>query len=551
MSINTQQLTQLMTQWNARASQLISSSQILMQLEVRSPVDVSTALGPILLLDQAFAQAQVIAIDFVMADSDFPTLPIDMQSAVITELVLWQQLRSLLGAFAFGNRMPTIGTLESASPAAALYAPSLRIATIETRLEEILNVAVNSGIQISTFWAISNHSQAVVDLSMILAMDPVLSLSLTNYGFSNLSAMLTTAQRILSQMTPIAPDLPTIMNAISVNIATGYADLPVDNIIHVSVPGGATIEGLAAIYMGDESKWPQLAQFNNLVYPFISDDPIAQLGPPIGALSLVSAVSGATSITVTVPRSVYQDQRIVLQSGALSQIVTVASGAEINIAPGSSDVWTSWDTISSFDAGPLTAEVKLQITPALTATFPPSSTTVTLYNAAYDTGIVLGTGSIIRIPVTASATRSPTLAPSAQVQAQFGADIQINNSQYGGSFAFNNGDFNTVSGVNNLTQALSNRLTTRKGRLLLHPDYGTILSSLIGKGNAPLLATAAMTDAAQAALSDPRIAGTTVAASAKIQGDQVNIQLSLSSNGQEIFPPLPLSVPITNLIQNT
>lgn len=552
MAINTQQLIQLVTQWDARALQLIASSQVIMQLEAQSKVDISSALGPVLLLDQAFAQAQVIAIGFIMADGDFPTLPIDTQGAILTELVLWQQLRSLLGAFAFQNRLPTIGALESASPAAALYAPSLRIATIETGLEEILNIAVNSGIQTSTFWSIANRSQAAADLSTILAMDPVLSLSLSEYGFGSLSEMLTTIQRVLSQMSPVTPDLTSILNSLASNTASGYAENPISNIIYVPIPGGATIEGLAAAYMGDESKWTQLAQFNNLIYPFISDDPIAQLGPPIGTLSLVGAIEGATSLIVNIPRSVYRDQRIVLQSGTLRQIVTVAYGAEVDIAS-DIDTWEDWDTgwstVPDFDTGPLTAEVQLRITTTLTATFPVDSTTVTLYNAAYDTGIVLGTGGILRVPVSAGAAGSLTLAPSAQAQAQFGTDIEINSGRYGGVFVFANGDFAVVSGVGNLTQALTNRLTTRKGRLLLHRDYGTILSSVVGKGSAPLLAMAAMTDAAQAALSDPRIAGTAVAASAKVQGDRVNIQLSLSSNGQEIFPPLPLSVPIINLTQ--
>jgi phage baseplate assembly protein W len=48
-----------------------------------------------------------------------------------------------------------------------------------------------------------------------------------------------------------------------------------------------------------------------------------------------------------------------------------------------------------------------------------------------------------------------------------------------------NGDIATVSGRENLAQALINRLLTRKGDLtrLGHPDYGSRLHSLIGELN--------------------------------------------------------------------
>lgn len=47
--------------------------------------------------------------------------------------------------------------------------------------------------------------------------------------------------------------------------------------------------------------------------------------------------------------------------------------------------------------------------------------------------------------------------------------------------ATNKGDVKTVSGVDNLKQALLARLLTPKGSLLLHPNYGSNIHNLIGK----------------------------------------------------------------------
>lgn len=44
----------------------------------------------------------------------------------------------------------------------------------------------------------------------------------------------------------------------------------------------------------------------------------------------------------------------------------------------------------------------------------------------------------------------------------------------------NNGDIETVSGINNLKQSLMMRIMTRRGTLLNHPSYGSNLPSYIG-----------------------------------------------------------------------
>lgn len=45
------------------------------------------------------------------------------------------------------------------------------------------------------------------------------------------------------------------------------------------------------------------------------------------------------------------------------------------------------------------------------------------------------------------------------------------------------GDIETIQGINNLKQAITAKLLTRKGSLLLHPEYGSNLHNLFGKAD--------------------------------------------------------------------
>ena len=67
-----------------------------------------------------------------------------------------------------------------------------------------------------------------------------------------------------------------------------------------------------------------------------------------------------------------------------------------------------------------------------------------------------------------------------------GRDIKLTDKDIGRDIEINNsGDIETVSGVFNLGQAITNRLMTRKGELseLGHANYGSRLYELIGEPN--------------------------------------------------------------------
>lgn len=118
---------------------------------------------------------------------------------------------------------------------------------------------------------------------------------------------------------------------------------------------------------------------------------------------------------------------------------------------------------------------------------------------AVTTGVVLN-GSFLMIP-------AATAAPSTDANQVFGTDQLLNAD---GTLAIGaNGDFATVSGVANLTQALENALDTDQGELIYHGSYGYLGRRLLGSKNGPTAGMLAARYAKQTVSADPRISSVT------------------------------------------
>lgn len=107
-------------------------------------------------------------------------------------------------------------------------------------------------------------------------------------------------------------------------------------------------------------------------------------------------------------------------------------------------------------------------------------------------------------------------------------------------------DLTTTAGVDTLTQALANRLKTRRGELtaLGHPDYGSRHHELIGEPNVERTRNRIKLYVLQALKQERRIQrvlSATVRASQSPPRDSVRIELSLQVIDQAL--PLELVVP--------
>lgn len=98
---------------------------------------------------------------------------------------------------------------------------------------------------------------------------------------------------------------------------------------------------------------------------------------------------------------------------------------------------------------------------------------------------VLLSGSVIVVPAQAPVSQNATSTDPDDV---YELDMGIVSGDLG---ADENGDFLVFTGRENLRQALVHRVITDRGELLWHPEYGTLIRSLIGVVNGPTASTLA------------------------------------------------------------
>lgn len=130
-------------------------------------------------------------------------------------------------------------------------------------------------------------------------------------------------------------------------------------------------------------------------------------------------------------------------------------------------------------------------------------------------GVIL-TGAMILVPAPV-----PVATVTTDPNAVFGTDMKLINN---GQLAVANGDFDVVSGRDNLKQALGNRVETPRGGLLMHQDYGSLHPRLIGSVNGPTSGLLAAKYVEAAVQADSRVQSV-ISATATITGDVTAIEV--------------------------
>ena len=131
---------------------------------------------------------------------------------------------------------------------------------------------------------------------------------------------------------------------------------------------------------------------------------------------------------------------------------------------------------------------------------------------------VLFSGQTIKVP-------APPSSPSGVTDpnAVLGTDIALADGELVDNGA---GDLLAVAGLANFRQAVANRLKTRPGELLFHPDYGCRVFDLLGHGADGAAVQLAASFVASALRADPRTARVE-RAEAVVQGDAVATSASV------------------------
>jgi len=142
-----------------------------------------------------------------------------------------------------------------------------------------------------------------------------------------------------------------------------------------------------------------------------------------------------------------------------------------------------------------------------------------------------------------------------------GADLRLDFRQHGGFFedadlttvrskrsARPEVDLNSVAGLDNLTQAIANRLKTRKGELtsLGHPDYGSRHHELIGQPNVQRTRDLIKLYVLQALRDEPRIERVLVATvQPEHQPPRDTVRIELRVRVIDQSTPLNLVIPFS------
>lgn len=151
---------------------------------------------------------------------------------------------------------------------------------------------------------------------------------------------------------------------------------------------------------------------------------------------------------------------------------------------------------------------------------------------AIDGQVLLSARDNILIPSSSPPATGVTETPDI-----FGTDVLLVNGQIAPD-AF--GRVRTVSGPDNLKQALELRLGVKPGELVYHPTYGNRAWYLLGRGGTAVADSLAAAWVAKACKSDPRVSSASITASTI--GDALVVNGSATSvDGKRVPVGLPSS----------
>lgn len=328
---------------------------------------------------------------------------------------------------------------------------------------------------------------------------------------------------IVMQMDSLIRVLESNTDQLTEDYYTFYSDYAISNGIpfdssnaskfFVPFPYGASLEMLAAQYLGDADRWIEIAALNALKAPYIDEE---------GYEIPVTASSGGNTLTVGEAPNLYIGQVVLIKSDTEKQIKKKIR---------SIDTVSSIETIVTFEES--------------------GSGSLSIYKPRDNAKIIafmpntVNSNMLIAIPTAAPATVKSLIKTTPGVEDLNGmAQIAMQDIllDLDGDIIFTGGgDLKTAEGVTNLIQAAMLKIKTKAGALLQHPDYGNSVEP--GTPTSEIDADQILESLKTAFAEDSRFSGILAAEIEKV-GVTMNIKILVGLSNTDVTLPLSAQIPL-------
>jgi hypothetical protein len=214
---------------------------------------------------------------------------------------------------------------------------------------------------------------------------------------------------------------------------------------YVPMPSDSTLEQLSLAYLGDASRWIEIAAINGLKAPYIDEE---------GTTILATSSGFGQTMTVTSPDGFYIGQSATIKSNV--------ERAETRLVE-KIDVLSEAETVITFSGNPDLNRFKLT-----------DSASILIYAPdTVNSNMLIAIPSSSQRPSFQSLTTDLSKEDLTVISKVSGTDILLNSA--GDIATTGTGDLKTVTGIANLVQAAGMKMRTPLGSIVSNPSFGSPL----------------------------------------------------------------------------